>query len=474
MRKILSLITLLFAVPLVLAIALVATSRLFDGHSLPPAPTPATVVLDNVNLVPISREGIEKSRKVIIENGRITAIEPAGPPHAAGMKVLDMQSRYMAPGLTDMHVHIDDREQLRLALAHGVTAVRNMDGMPFHIRWKEELVAGEWLGSRLYSSSPILHGEQYSSFIDIIVEDAQRAKTVRDQLATERWDSIKIYSGLSVEAFKVIADKEATQTRPIVGHVPYPVVRENYLLASNMQTLEHVEEIFQGPLEHDFDEQKLAAVINDLAAIGAVVCPTLATFENLTRLSVEKSSYLSTLPTGHMTAFGEFFRRKIDIDRWLAASVERGEYNARELIFLQTIVKQLDEKQVRLVLGTDAGTNFVQTGPSVWQEMRLMLNAGMTPASVLRSATLTPAEVLGVDRDYGSVDVGKIADFVLTELNPIETPSTLSDIGGLVIAGNYLNREDLETLRSGEGRVAGWWRSVARYLDAILVRKLAY
>ena len=103
-----------------------------------------------------------------------------------------------------------------------------------------------------------------------------------------------------------------------------------------------------------------------------------------------------------------------------------------------------------------------------------MLNAGMTPASVLRSATLTPAEVLGVDRDYGSVDVGKIADFVLTELNPIETPSTLSDIGGLVIAGNYLNREDLETLRSGEGRVAGWWRFVARYLDAILVRKLAY
>lgn len=474
MRKLSFIIGSLFSLLIITGIALIVTSRIFDGHSLLPAPPPNNVVLDNVNVVPITQNGVIRHQKVVVESGRIVAIEPAGSPYRQGIEVLDMESRYLVPGLVDMHVHIDDREQLRLSLAHGVTAVRNMDGMPFHLRWRDELAKGEWMGSRLYTASPALHGQQYSSFYNIIVRGAVHATELNERLAAEGWDFIKIYSGLGLNEFHALLDTREDGRLAVAGHVPYEVVKDNYLQAGKMLTIEHVEEIFQGPLEHKFDLGRLSDVIADLASVHAVVCPTLSTFENLTRLSTEKTAYLATLPTEHMTAFGQFFRQKTDIERWLNVSDERGEYNSRELSFLKLIVKGLDDGQVRMVLGTDSGTNFVQAGPSLWQEMELMLESGLKPSSVLRAATLNSAAALGVKDDYGSIEVGKVADFVVTKLNPLESMSTLASIEGVVVDGNYLDKRALAGLSSGQSRVAGWWRSIARYFDAILVRMVAY
>ena len=279
---------------------------------------------------------------------------------------------------------------------------------------------------------------------------------------------------MGLDEFRALIDKENSPGPPIVGHIPYEVVAADYSLAGEMRTVEHVEEVFQGPLEHSFEIDRSDEPLETLADVNAIVCPTLSTFENLTRLSLEKSDYLAGLPTDHMTAFGEFFRRKIDIERWLGSSAERGEYNAQELEFLKSITKKLDDHGVQLVLGTDSGTNFVMPGPSLWQEMKLMLDAGLMPGTVLRSATLNPAVALGIADNYGSIDIGKIADFVLVESNPLERIAVLESVDGVFVQGNYLDRDELNSLRSGHDNVAGWWVSTARYLEAIVVSLTRY
>ena len=78
-----------------------------------------------------------------------------------------------------------------------------------------------------------------------------------------------------------------------------------------------------------------------------------------------------------------------------------------------------------------------------------MLDAGLTPHTALKSATLEAAIALGVDRDYGPVETGKVADFVVTRQNPLSQAETLSEPAGVVFTGHYLDRNSLTEFRSG-------------------------
>ena len=111
----------------------ILSSKYFDSHSFPVEFSSPALVLDNINLIPISEEGVVPNRQLVISDGKIIDIKPAGSPAMSDFLLIDMGGAYVMPGLFDMHVHIDDRQQLRLALAYGVTSVRNMDGMPFHL-----------------------------------------------------------------------------------------------------------------------------------------------------------------------------------------------------------------------------------------------------------------------------------------------------------------------------------------------------
>ena len=85
------------------------------------------------------------------------------------------------------------------------------------------------------------------------------------------------------------------------------------------------------------------------------------------------------------------------------------------------LVKHLQERGVPLLAGSDlAGMAFVYPGTSLWEELELLARAGLSNAAVLRSATLSPAEYLGVQEERGSITTGKIADLLILEGDPLE------------------------------------------------------
>jgi imidazolonepropionase-like amidohydrolase len=111
-----------------------------------------------INVVPMDSERVLQSQTVMIENGRITSLHPAGnqaiPP---GTRIIDGTGKYLMPGLSDMHVHLmRDTTELLLYLAHGVTTIRELAGEPMYLGWRERIATGKLVGPRLYVASPFI------------------------------------------------------------------------------------------------------------------------------------------------------------------------------------------------------------------------------------------------------------------------------------------------------------------------------
>jgi hypothetical protein len=126
------------------------------------AQTAQTTAFVNVNVIPMDTERVLENQTVLVEGDRITAVGPVGEvtvPDDA--EVIEGEDAYLMPGLADMHVHLEidpNPDSLRLYLAHGVTTIRNLNSIPEHLVWREQVAKGELLGPTIYSSGNSIVG----------------------------------------------------------------------------------------------------------------------------------------------------------------------------------------------------------------------------------------------------------------------------------------------------------------------------
>jgi imidazolonepropionase-like amidohydrolase len=101
---------------------------------------------------------------------------------------------------------------------------------------------------------------------------------------------------------------------------------------------------------------------------------------------------------------------------------------------------------VPLVAGTDAGTSGIVGGFSLHDELELLQTSGLAPEEVLRSATTLPAQWLGLNSEIGTIEVGKQADLVLLDANPLEDVRNSRKITGVVVGGRWLGKAKLKAM----------------------------
>ncbi len=119
------------------------------------------------------------------------------------------------------------------------------------------------------------------------------------------------------------------------------------------------------------------------------------------------------------------------------------------------LTKTYDECGVKMMTGTDFGGGWVIPGVSLHQEFDLLEQAGLTPLRVLQMTTLRGAEFLNREATMGTVDVGKDANLVLLDGNPVETVSNLHGVHAVVRAGVFYSRLALEELKEqAVGRIS--------------------
>ncbi len=467
-KKIGKFLAILVLVLLLIVFAASPLARLEKPDDLLVPDNKQALAIDNVHLITISDEQPLMDRQLLIRNGVIEAIRSAGETVGDDYQMINANGAYLVPGLVDMHVHAFDRKYLALTLSYGVTSVRNMGGYPMHLRWKQQLLDGEWLGSSLYAGTPIMNGKKNSNpLAHKVVTDPDTARDMVRDFHEQGWDFIKVYTRLSVPVYEAIVDEAQKLDMPVAGHVPYAVVEANYDLSASMVTLEHTEEIFQGPLGYAYDEEAVASIAAHLHAMNATVTPTLMIFDHLAQLSRDKQGFVDTLELKYLNPFMKYFESKTSVTRWLTASDKTRDAMDERNDYFQYITGVLHETGVNLVLGSDSGIMYAVPGISTHDEIALLHEAGLPNAAILRMATLNAARILGVAEDFGSIEEGKIADLVLTKVNPMTDLASLRAPTAVVKNGQWLGPQELQQLRKSAENPSNAYLTFGRLLEFV-------
>ncbi|MEJ2603498.1 MAG: amidohydrolase family protein [Gammaproteobacteria bacterium] len=453
------------------------------------------VVIRNVRVVDVQASTARQPADVVVRDGVIAVIgtDAVAPPHA---REIDGTGMYLMPGLWDMHTHSNtfaDQYQHPLFIANGVTGVREMWGCmsrsdPFiaciedRTRWNRELASGASLSPRYIgqSSFQINGGDEvpagYESFF--------RLRNASDADALARFyehagaDFLKVYSAVSPEAYAALADAAAAHDLALAGHRPLKVPLRQAIDAGQ-RSIEHGRlfalECYEAADDFRALPDPLAAYDTGFIADLVDGQDTARCDEMMAAMAGSETWWTPTLQTLRMGAMAHdpvfrndprsqyvpgVLRRLMwtpDADRNAATALDASGRNVRAALYSLALghVRKAHATGVRLLAGTDSFDTYVYPGFSLHDELGRLVEAGLSPAAALRTATIDAATYMGLDDSYGSVEIGKSADLLLVSADPLQDISNTLRIEALVFSGHYYDRDALDALLAFAARRAG-------------------
>lgn len=463
MRRLLrALLAALPVLPLAFVAALLWPLR---GAPLPEAGN--SRVIANVRVVDIARGQASEPTTVTVRNGLITAIGEDA--HDAALPVLDGGGRWLLPGFWDMHTHalqLSPQLQFPLMLANGITGTRDMMDCPQATdpliacvadkrRWTAQAIAGQQVAPRFV---------QIASFYFEDPSLAPDAAAARARTYSARGvDALKVYNRLRADTYQRLATEARQLQRPLVGHLPRAVRLEEALQAGQ-RSFEHahlfVRHCFEnaaawrgGALDGE-DPTKLAermvashqpALCNKafglMQASGAAFVPTHVTREEDAR--ARDPAFADDPRLAYLDPLSRWAWRD-DLQATVARYPgPRGE-TALKAYFEHGLVLTgaAHRAGVPVLVGTDTGLG----GFRYHDELQWLRHAGMSRADVLRAATLQAARHLQLQASHGSVEVGKAADLVLLDGDPLQDTANTRRIHAVLLAGHLYDRPRLDAL----------------------------
>jgi imidazolonepropionase-like amidohydrolase len=424
-------------------------------------------VLSNVNIVDVENHSILPSKTLVIKNGKIDSIiDETSALQFPDVDTIDGKGGFVTPGLIDMHVHMFEKAAYILTLSHGVTHVRIMNGVPKQLIWRDDIAAGLQIGSTSTVSSPILSGYK-DAYPHHGVETAEEARAAVKQYHSKGYDLIKAYGNLNEESLSAIVDEGERLGIPVAKHGPHASGDMTTLQLAGLQSFEHVEDIYQGPLNYDYSPKLLAQIAIDLKATNVPVTPTLNIYDQLTKLSYEKESYLAKTSKQYTSSIIALEASSNQVKRWLDASDKMAAHNQKTLAFLQQIAKELHETGIPLLIGSDSGVLLSPHGLATHNEMRLLQEAGISAYDVLAAATINPAKALKLDQKVGKIAANYQADFIYSVSSPILNLSVLKEPAAVIKNGHWYSRETLNAMRDNAIESRSVWEELSVLFEAM-------
>jgi hypothetical protein len=200
------------------------------------------VAFENANLVPMYNAEVFHDRVVVVQGSRVVDV---GRKNAvkipSGTPVIDcLGTRYLMPGLADMHVHVWNEPDLLLFVANGVTTIRNMWGGRLQLGWKKRIAKGALLGPTIYTAGPLLDGDPPIWKDSKVIRNPREAK---DEVPREKragYDFVKVYNRLSPGSYRSIVAAAKKCGMQVAGHVP-DAVGLGGVLEARQDSIEHLD-----------------------------------------------------------------------------------------------------------------------------------------------------------------------------------------------------------------------------------------
>ncbi len=387
------------------------------------------VLFENVDVVDVSTGELMEDYFVQIEAGRIAAISSL-PLEIEGAIRIDGVGKTLVPGLWDMHGHFGLQDGI-LNIAGGITNVRIIGGVHDKImEMTEKQDSGAVIGPNTYRAGFIDKSGPYASGwnADTLPEILERV----DFYAENGYRQIKLYSSIEPDWVAPIAERTHAHGMRLSGHIPAFMSAEQAIKAG-YDEIQHINMVFlnfiagdredtrqqlrfslygEKGADVDLDSEEVQDFIDLLKREGVVIDPTAAIFEDMLLHRAGEPA-----PT---------FARVID---HLPPAVSRSLYSpqfphaetwSRSAPNQAAMLRKLYESGIQLVPGSDNMAAF-----TIHRELEVYAEAGIPNAAVLKMATLDSARVVGVDSRTGSIEVGKDADLILLDGNPLQDISAV-------------------------------------------------
>jgi imidazolonepropionase-like amidohydrolase len=375
---------------------------------------------------------------VVVRDGRIVAAGPLATVNVpAGIRVIHAEGKSLLPGLWEMHVHYSGVEFGPALLAAGVTTARDCGGeYEFLTAVRRKIDRDHALGPRLLLAG-LIDGGGPMAFGYVEAKTPGEGVYAVDTYAEAKFNQIKVYTQIQPDVLRAIADEAHRRGLTVTGHVP-AAINTFEGIDDGMDQINHLQFVIRamnpdggvGPV--DLQSERSKKLIALLKERQIVVDPTLSWGEMAGHpKNVDVASFEPGVNAAPYTLAAKY--------RALGVPAEEGEKFRERMETNRNVVHALIEAGVPIVAGSDTGL----IGYGLDRELELYVQAGMSPMAAIQSVTIVPARVMKMAAEAGSVEVGKRADLVLVDGNPLTNISDIRRVVSVVKDGRMYDSKAL-------------------------------
>lgn len=413
----------------------------------------------NVNIIPMTLENkVIENATVVVQDNKIVSINETIPDSA---EIIEGRGKWLIPGLIDMHVHgfadidfgstyptkgatffVDNQDFMTLYVANGVTTILDLNARVDNFGQRNEIAKGHVIGPRMALAALINGGDGDGRIANTAFDGRQTVRMAK----AEGYEFIKVYSQLNTETYKAVVNEAHKQGMKVVGHIPNAFkgnLEEAFVPQFNM--VAHAEEYAKH--SDDYSDADIQRFVDLAKENGTWLSPTLITIEKI----ADQARSLDSIKNLR----GFQYIHPLMQNKWLTAnkpnqgtSPERVARLERMIEFNQRLVQAFKEAGIPIVAGTDAGCSGVVWGFSLHDEIELLVKAGLTHKEALVAATRLPATWLEIEDKIGTVEVGKYADLLLLDANPLDNIQNTRKIAGVFFNGRWVDKERIDKMLS--------------------------
>ncbi|MCP5381776.1 MAG: amidohydrolase family protein [Kordiimonadaceae bacterium] len=451
---------------------------LFFGSSLIVTHAQQThdLLLTGANIIDVETGNITENGILAIDKNRISFVGDAASANShQGRQQVNLNGKYIIPGLWDNHVHIEGKDLIEdnkalfpVYIAYGITTVRDMasDLGEQVLAWRDQINRGELFGPEIFTAGRKLEGIGSIWPDDLEIANEAELDQMLVKLDNYHVDLVKITdNALKGELFLKSVQKSHDRGYIVSAHIPYDLVisdvadaglssieHAHYLLRLGSDERPMVEKIKAGEITtseaqlsyiNNFDQDRADAAYRSLAAKNVAVCPTLIGSKKLTYFDPETENshpfrqYLTDL-------FVAKYQWRID-----RMANDTPTDKARKIKSYELVASQLPHVQkagMLILAGSDSApvNTYVYPALAIHEELGYFQDAGLTTLEALQAATINNAKFMGKLDRLSTLKPGKEADIVVLNSNPLDNIRATQDIYAVINNGAYFDRAALD------------------------------